>query len=105
MNDPLPMSQTHALLRAYARYPEGLIDEQAAAVADLLKTGYWKRCADLRRKGFIELLYMPGRGQPLTRESMAGKHAQISRITAVGRLELELFEASAQIRDKHMESA
>jgi hypothetical protein len=100
-----PMSQSHALLRAYDRFPDGLIDEQAAAYADLLFTGYWKRCSELRRKGFIEPVYVPGQGLPLSREAASGKEAQICKITTVGRLELELFEASAQIRDKHKESA
>lgn len=103
--EPRAVSQSHALLRAFNRYPDGLIDEQAAAVADLLHTGYWKRCSDLRNKGFIAPVYVPGQGHPLTREAMSGSEAQISRITDLGRLELELHEASALIRDKHKETA
>lgn len=42
------------LLDAYAQaFDIGLTDEQAAAVAGLKDTCYWKRCGELRKAGLI----------------------------------------------------
>jgi hypothetical protein len=49
---PRQGSQMMRLLAVYARYPKsGLTDERASHFASLPHG--WKRCADLRRNGFI----------------------------------------------------
>ena len=52
--DVKPRRQTQALrLLAEYAYRDGLTDEEAALFAGLIKTGYWKRCSDLRTAGYI----------------------------------------------------
>lgn len=50
----IPHTQAQRLLAVFADFPEGLTADQAAAAADLLHTGYWKRVSDLTRDGLIE---------------------------------------------------
>lgn len=49
---PRRMSQAMRLLAEY-RYRDGLTDEEAGLFAGLIKTGYWKRCSELRAQGFL----------------------------------------------------
>lgn len=55
----------------------GLIDDEAGAHADLLHTGYWKRCSDLRNAGVIE-------PTGHTRIGRAGREQQVCAITPEG---------------------
>jgi hypothetical protein len=45
-------SQREAILAAYADYPNGLTDEEAASIAGA-KGCWWKRCSELRAEGLI----------------------------------------------------
>lgn len=77
-----PGTMCHELLAIYARYPGGLTDEMAGSLAGIY-TGYWKRTADLRRDGLIE--WVPN----VTRQSLSGRAAGVSVITAKGRKALQ----------------
>ena len=69
-------SQAMRILAVYAEHPiYGLTDEAAAAWAGI--THGWKRCADLRRLGFIQAT-----GE--TRATVAGVQAMVCRITEQG---------------------
>jgi hypothetical protein len=78
-------SQAFALLETYNRYRiHGLSDEQAGERTEwkgmnmyVLRVCYWKRCSDLRAKGFIEPT-----GE--TAVGYAGSEQMICRITAEG---------------------
>ena len=74
-------SQTDLLLRMYASYKiTGLTDEEAGiwtGLADMPKCCYWKRCSELRAKGFIEWT-----GE--TRNSTAGSAMKVCRLTQAG---------------------
>jgi hypothetical protein len=73
---PKRNSQAMRLLAIYNEHTiYGLLDERAAALAGI--AGGWKRCADLRRKGFIEPT-----GQ--LAETVSGVKAMVCRITAEG---------------------
>lgn len=62
------------LLAAYAAaYPDGLTDEEAATIAGLVTTGYWKRCSDLRNDGRITPL-LDSLGAPITRVASSGQN-------------------------------
>jgi hypothetical protein len=69
-------SQKALLLRAYVD-TNGLTDEEAAAVAGLSHIGFWKRCAELRRDGFIE-------DTGTTRTGVAGVNCMVCEITEAG---------------------
>jgi hypothetical protein len=75
----IKLKRTSQAMRLLAVYKEhhvyGLLDEHAAALADI--TGGWKRCADLRRLGFIE----PTGDM---KETMSGVKAMVCRITPEG---------------------
>lgn len=49
-------TQTYRLLEQYIIHRQGLTDEEAGTYSGLAANGvgYWKRCSDLRRLGFIE---------------------------------------------------
>jgi hypothetical protein len=77
-------SQQALLLAEYA-YRDGLTDEEAGLFSGLLsrpKCCYWKRCSELRAKGFI----VPT-GE--TRLSSAGSAMQVCAITPAGKEALE----------------
>lgn len=46
-------SQKAKLLAAFKAAPDGLTDEEAAEVAGLLRSCFWKRCGELREDGVI----------------------------------------------------
>lgn len=51
---PRAPTQQFRLLRQFRRAGDvGLTDEEAAEQAGLLRSCYWKRCTDLRQRGFI----------------------------------------------------
>ena len=77
-------SQKYRLLRSYKYRDQlgagtfrGLADEEAAQLAGLERTGYWKRCAELRRDGLIAPTdeYITG---------SAGSAVMLCRITPAG---------------------
>ena len=69
-------SQAMRILAIYAENPVyGLTDERACALTGILHG--WKRCADLRRLGFIE-------PTGATSPTMAGVNAMVCRITPAG---------------------
>lgn len=68
-------SHKFQLLKAYAN--ADVTDEEAAVVAGLTHTGYWKRCADLRLGGYIE-------DTGLTRTGSSGMQQMVCRITNRG---------------------
>ena len=73
-------SQQALLLAEYA-FRDGLTDEEAGLFSGLLsrpKCCYWKRCSELRAKGFIAVT-----GE--TRLSSAGSAMQVCAITEAGR--------------------
>jgi hypothetical protein len=73
---PRQGSQAMTLLRVYTGHSVyGLTDEEAAQLAGVHHG--WKRCADLRRLGYIE----PTGAQ---RPTMAGVNAMVCRITQAG---------------------
>ena len=71
------------LLSVFADFPDGLTAEQAAAAADLLHTGYWKRVSDLQRDGFIAPMYRDGR--EVTARASSGLMQRVLSITPAGR--------------------
>lgn len=73
-------SQRTKLLEAYALYGNEMTDETAGILSGLhgKGAGYWKRCSELRRAGYIALTGTTGR-------SLNGSLQQCSRITAAGR--------------------
>lgn len=71
-------SQKAKLLQAYADAGErGLTSEQAAEIADLMRTGYWKRASELRQDGLIA-------ETDQTRTGTAGVAQMIYVITSLG---------------------
>jgi hypothetical protein len=74
-------SQKARLLAAYAAHPEGLTDEEAAGLAGLLHTGFWKRCADLRNDGVIAPVVTPAYVL-VTRAASSGEQVMVCRMTA-----------------------
>lgn len=73
---PKRNSQAMRLLAIYNEHPiYGLLDERAAALAGI--AGGWKRCADLRRLGYIKPT-----GQ--LAETVSGVKAMVCRITSEG---------------------
>jgi hypothetical protein len=77
---PRRTTQAMQLLAEYA-HRDGLTDEEAGLFSGLLsrpKCCYWKRCSELRAKGFI----VPT-GE--TRVSSAGSAMQVCAITAEGK--------------------
>jgi hypothetical protein len=73
-------SQQALLLAEYA-FRDGLTDEEAGLFSGLLsrpKCCYWKRCSELRAKGFI----VP---TGVTRLSSAGSAMQVCAITPAGK--------------------
>ena len=72
--DVKPRRQTQALrLLAEYAHRDGLTDEEAALFAGLIKTGYWKRCSDLRTAGYI----IP------TGETRLGSQGSLMRVCAI----------------------
>lgn len=52
---PRAGSQMYKLLAVYVSVlPGGLMSEEAALMAGLTHTGYWKRCSDLLKLGYLE---------------------------------------------------
>lgn len=73
-------TQRRRLLNAYgADRGAGLTDEEAADIADLLHTCYWKRCGDLR---YLGLIVYTGE----TRAGAAGTARIVCRTTDLGQL-------------------
>ena len=73
-------SQRTKLLETYASCVYSITDEVAGVLSGLAerKAGYWKRCSELRRAGYIE-----STGE--MRESSTGSMQQCCRITDAGR--------------------
>jgi hypothetical protein len=82
---PRQGSQAMQLLTQYAQARIGLTDEQAGQRSGLAArgAGYWKRCSDLRRLGFIE-------DSHTTRPGTSGSEMMVCTITAKG---LEAYRA------------
>lgn len=76
-------TQAAQLLAVYGHpsASDGLTDDEAGTHAQLLHTGYWKRCSDLRNLGLIEQT-----GD--TRPGRAGNPQMVCRITNLGLTEL-----------------
>lgn len=68
-------TQAMRILKQYSKDVNGLTDEQAVTLAEIHHG--WKRCADLRRLGYIEKT-----GE--TRPTIAGVQAMVCRITKEG---------------------
>ena len=52
--DVKPRKATQAMrLLAEYQHRDGLTDEEAGLFSGLIKTGYWKRCSELRLNGYI----------------------------------------------------
>lgn len=71
-------AQKLELLKSFNEFPKGLTDEEAAIVALLRHTCYWKRAGELRAAGLIEYT-----GE--TRVGAAGVRRRVSVITERGR--------------------
>jgi hypothetical protein len=73
-------SQRTILLETYALYGTAMTDEVVGILSGLRSknAGYWKRCSELRRAGFIVAT-----GE--TRQSLNGSMQQCCRITDSGR--------------------
>ena len=82
---PRQGSQAMQLLTQYAKARIGLTDEEAGKRSGLAQrgAGYWKRCSDLRRLGFIE-------DSHTTRAGSSGSEMMVCTITAKG---LEAYRA------------
>jgi hypothetical protein len=76
---PRQGSQAMQLLTEYAQARIGLTDEEAGHRSGLAArgAGYWKRCSDLRRLGFIE-------DSHTTRPGISGSEMMVCTITAKG---------------------
>jgi hypothetical protein len=77
-------SQRTKLLETYASCVYSITDEVAGVLSGLAEknAGYWKRCSELRRAGYIEPT-----GE--MRESSTGSMQQCCRITDAGRQAVE----------------
>ena len=72
------------LLVAFASSPAGLTDEEAAKAAGIsLRSGYWKRCSDLRGYGLIQPVENE-HGDYVTRPSASGIHVGVCAVTPEG---------------------
>jgi hypothetical protein len=82
---PRQGSQAMQLLTEYAHARIGLTDEEAGQRSGLAQrgAGYWKRCSDLRRLGFIE-------DSHTTRPGSSGSEMMVCIITVKG---LEAYRA------------
>lgn len=69
-------TQMARLLAQYAMASIGLTDDQAGQRAGLTN-GYWKRCADLRRLGYIT-------DTGTTRPTLSGSQGMVCVITVLG---------------------
>lgn len=79
------VSQKTQLLVAYYLNPEGLTDEEAGQITGLInkpRCGYWKRCSELEREGFLIRTL-------LTRVGAMGNHLMVRTITDKGIKEVE----------------
>lgn len=77
---PRRSSQAMLLLAEYGKHLDGLTDEEAGLFSGLLsrpKCCYWKRCSELRAKGFIA-------PTGATRLSSAGSAMQVCALTNEG---------------------
>jgi hypothetical protein len=72
-------TQAAQLLEQYAQHRQGLTDEEAGVRSGLARrgAGYWKRCADLRRLGFIV-------DTGVRRELSTGSKGMVCVLTAKG---------------------
>lgn len=101
------LDQRTKLLNAYASFksnrrysydwePAGLLtDELAAGLAGLGHTGYWKRCSELRRDGFIQVVKNKN-GAVLTRKAKSGVQVMLCKVTLEGVKELRKNLQDAQ---------
>lgn len=76
---PRQGSQMWLLLEQYGKHRFGLTDEEAGVFSGLADkgAGYWKRCADLRRLGFIV-------DCNVRREGKSGSKMMVCVLTAEG---------------------
>jgi hypothetical protein len=79
-----PGSARYRLLVAHYDHPDGLTDEEAADLANLsMRSEYATRCSELSRSGFLEDTVATRRGE-------SGLARIVRRITAAGRVRVEL---------------
>lgn len=80
-------SQRWKLLRSYADMRDAT-DDEAAALAGLMHTCYWKRCGELRAAGYIAVImlddYDDYEAIEATRMGLAGVQRILCRITKKG---------------------
>lgn len=79
-------TQQDKLLKEYAKAYLGLTDEEAAINAGLEHTCYWKRCGELREKGYITTMELPmdGPTRDVARKGRAGVYRIVCWITDAG---------------------
>lgn len=72
-------TQAYKLLEQYVLHRQGLTDEEAGVFSGLASrgAGYWKRCSDLRRMGFIE-------DTGVRREGVSGSSMMVCVFTPAG---------------------
>ena len=72
-------TQAYKLLEEYILHRQGLTDEEAGVFSGLASrgAGYWKRCSDLRRMGFIE-------DTGVRREGVSGSSMMVCVFTPAG---------------------
>lgn len=88
---PRRLTQQTKLLLAYRDEMLGLTDDEAAQRARLLYTCYWKRCGELRAKGWISTMDQED-GSPMTRMGMSGSQRIVCWITDEGEQHLKSLD-------------
>lgn len=82
---PRAGTQSWLILESYGLASEhGLTSDEAGTKANLLHTGYWKRCSDLYRAGFI-MTVLDDEGRPVVRKGLSGSGQEVRKITSKGR--------------------
>jgi hypothetical protein len=81
----------------------GLTDLEAAAAADLLSVGYWKRCSDLRNDGLIEPM-LHASGANVIRYTENGDANMVCRITDMGMATLMAMKEPNAKEPEHVHS-
>jgi hypothetical protein len=71
---------------------KGFTDEQAAMACDAAMHSFWKRASELRARDFIEPVMK--KGDQEFRQSRAGGHQGVWKITPAGRQQLKAWSKS-----------
>lgn len=89
------MNQRHAMLSGFAMAgAKGATAEQAAEMAGVsLRSCFWKRASELRKKDFLEPVML--KGEQEFRESSANGFQSVWKISPAGRQQLKAWNKAS----------